>query len=279
MRRKIIIGLIFVIGLGIFSYPMVANMFSTSAHQTIMVDYQKTVDKLDEDTKTDIVKRGKEHNEKLNNEEMDFIDPFANGSEDSGNKSYYDALNIGESMGTLKIEEIKVDLPIYHGTSEAVLSKGVGHLENTSLPLGNNGEYSVLTAHRGLPSSKLFRDIDELEVGEEFSVQILDDLMIYKVFDRKVVLPDEIDWLIVDKDRSIVTLLSCEPYMINTHRLLVMGELISKEKVKEIDKIERTDKLKKQNNHIIYLFISILILLIGMMIFIFSKRHKKEEVV
>lgn len=275
MRRKVIIGLIFVIGLAIFSYPMIANMFSTSAHHIVIIDYQDTVDKLDEDKKTDIVRKGKEHNEKLNDEEMDFIDPFANGTDKSGNESYYDALNIGEAMGTLRVNKIKIDLPIYHGTNERVLSRGVGHLENTSLPLGNNGEYSVLTAHRGLPSSKLFRNIDKMNVGEKFTIQILDELMTYNIFDIDIVLPNETDWLKIDENKNIVTLLSCEPYMINTHRMLVKGELISKEKIKEIDKKEKTNK---SNEYIIYRVVGVVILLVAIMIIIVLRRRKKEEV-
>lgn len=280
MRRKIIIILTFVIGLGIFSYPILSNMFATSAHQAVTTDYQDAVNKLESYKKEDITKTGKKHNEKLNEEEMDFIDPFENGSDKSGNKSYYDALNIGESMGSIKVDEINIDLPIYHGTSEGVLSKGAGHLENTSLPLGNKGEHSVVTAHRGLPSSKLFRNVDKLDVGDEFTIQILDDLMNYEIYDIGIVEPDETEWLKTDDDRNLVTLLSCEPYMINTHRLLVKGELTGKEKIKDINKEEATVSSKNTvlsiEAKIILAIIAILLIIVVMTIIVFKKRNKEE---
>src|SRR5699024_7595716 len=150
-----------------------------------------------------------------------------------GNKSYYDALNIAPAIGSIEIPKIKAELPIFHGTSEDVLSRGVGHLENSSLPTGDPGSHSVFTAHRGLPSSKLFRNLDELTEGDEFYLQVLDETYTYQVFDVETGLPHETDWLKINDDEEIVTLLTCEPYMVNTHRMLVKGKRIPNNETQE----------------------------------------------
>lgn len=228
---------------------------------------------MDEIRKNEIIENSKNHNDELKEKEVEFIDPFDNASDQAGNKSYYNSLNVGETMGRLKIDSIGVDLPIYHGTSEDVLSQGVGHLENTSLPLGNEGEYSVVTAHRGLPSSKLFRHVDQLKVGETFSLQVLDELMTYEVYEVDIVLPNETDWIIPEEDKNLLTLLSCEPYMINTHRMLVKGELISKEPIKEEEKI-----VKKKNNYSYILYGSLIVIVVVLLsFFIWFKRRKDSK--
>lgn len=278
MKKKVAVIIVFLIGLGIFSYPIIADMFSTKAHQTILADYKKTTESLQEEEKAEIKRKATEHNKELEDKPMDFVDPFENGTENSGNKSYYSALNIGPAMGAVDIPSIGVNLPIYHGTSEEVLSQGVGHLENSSLPLGEKGTHSVLTAHRGLPSSKLFRNINDVAVGEEFKVQVLDDIMVYEVYDIDIVLPHETDWLQNEEDKSLVTLLSCEPYMINTHRMLVHGELIRTEKATDDDGV--AGKQKKQDSNL-FNFIIMGLALLGVFIMLYliikGKRRKQEE--
>ena len=137
-------------------------------------------------------------------------------------------------MGYLTIDKIKVELPIYHGTSAEVLSKAVGHLEGTSLPVGGTGTHSVLSAHRGLPSFRLFTDLDKLELGDTFVIQILDRTMTYQIDKITIVKPNQINDLKIDKDSDYVTLLTCTPYGINTHRLLVRGKRIENIENKKI---------------------------------------------
>lgn len=266
MKRKTLNILIFIIGLIIFSYPIISNKLSTTAHKKMITNYQYIINNLSTTEKSKILKKSFDHNQKLKNEPNEFIDPFKNGSKDSGNKSYYDALNLGKIMGIIIIDKINVELPIYHGTSAKILSKGAGHLENTSLPLGNNGDYSVITAHRGLPSAKLFRNIDELNINDEFKIQVLDEIMTYKIFDIEIVLPDETSWLQSKENKSIVTLLSCEPYMINTHRLLVKGELTGRNKISK--KITSKNITSKTNNYMTLIIVSLLILLVFIVIFL-----------
>ncbi|MFK4998275.1 class C sortase [Bacillus sp. N9] len=158
---------------------------------------------------------------------MNFVDPFAlDRPNEQSTTSYYDALNVGSTIGSVIIPEIKVEIPIYHGTSDDVLSKGAGHLENSSLPSSKLGTHSVITAHRGLPSSKLFRDLDKLTIGDQFYVRVLDETLAYEVESINIVLPHETDWLIMEEDQNKMTLLTCDPYMINSHRMLVTGHQV-----------------------------------------------------
>lgn len=273
MKQKYIVIVLFILGLAVFSYPTVANYFSTSAHQEILSTYEDNINQLDEIKKKEIIETSKKYNEELQEKELEYTDAFDNSIDQVVNKSYYNALNVGEVMGRLKIDSIHVDLPIYHGTSEEVLSQGAGHLENSSLPLGNKGEYSVITAHRGLPSSKLFRNVDKLKIGEEFSVQVLDELMTYKVYEVDIVLPDETDWIIPEADKNLLTLLSCEPYMVNTHRILVKGELTSKEKIKASDELVENES---NFSYIIYGFLLFLIVIVLFIIWYKKRRGNKK---
>lgn len=173
--------------------------------------------------------KAKEYNDSLTEAAIPIVDPF---SDDKGNHEevtatgYYNVLDIGETMGTIEIPSINVELPIYHGISDDVLSQGIGHMSNSSFPIGGLGSHTALTGHRGLPSSKLFRDLDKVEVNDLFYIRTLDETLAYQVDDIQIVLPSETNWLEMKEDKDYVTLITCEPYMINTHRLLVRGERI-----------------------------------------------------
>ena len=136
-------------------------------------------------------------------------------------------------IGYLTIDKIKVELPIYHSINEDVLNSSVGHLEGSSLPIGGNTTHSVLSAHRGLPSAKLFTELDKLEIGDTFKITVLDETLLYKVDKITIVKPNDRKELKIEKDKDYVTLLTCTPYGINTHRLLVRGVRIEKEIKKE----------------------------------------------
>ena len=137
-------------------------------------------------------------------------------------------------MGYLKIPKIRVTLPIYHGTEERVLQSGVGHVGNTSLPVGGDSTHSVLTGHRGLPSAELFTDLDQLEVGDVFFVKVMHETLAYEVDQILTVLPTQIDALKIEQGQDLMTLVTCTPYSVNTHRLLVRGHRIPyEEKIEE----------------------------------------------
>ncbi|TKH09685.1 class C sortase, partial [Bacillus wiedmannii] len=150
--------------------------------------------------------------------------PFS--EEKSNHQAYTDALNLGDVMGYIEISKINIKLPIYQGTSEEVLSRGVGHLDYSSLPVGGENTHTILTGHRGLPSAKLFTDLDKLSEGDRFYIHSLDKVLAYKVDQIKVVLPHETDDLQIVENKDYTTLITCTPYGVNTNRLLVRGERV-----------------------------------------------------
>src|SRR5690625_543844 len=206
--------------------------------------------------------------------EIDYVDPFSEDGQESSNqekKSYYDALNIGSVMGNISIPKKNAKLAIYHGKNEEVLTRGVSHLENSSLPSNKSGTHSVLTAHRGLPSSKLFRKLNKLTHGDTFTVQVLNEELTYEIHDIQVVLPHETDWLTMNDDENLMTLLTCEPYMINTHRMLVTGHLINSKVVANVEEVQLKDK---NNQILLYSVVFSIIVLFIMMGWIIRKRRK-----
>ncbi|WP_242280550.1 class C sortase [Bacillus cereus group sp. BfR-BA-01428] len=243
MKRNIIFGCIFLVGLSIFLYPTVSNWLATRAHYSEVSTYDKKVKELQREEIKRKEKEAKEYNEKLQHERQTVTDPFR--SDKSGNSSsYVDMLNVGEVMGYVEIPKINVKLPIYHGTSEDVLSRGVGHIENSSLPVGGKGTHSILTGHRGVPSAVLFTDLDKLKEEDVFYIHSLDKVLAYKVDQIKVVLPEETDDLTVAENEDYVTLITCTPYGVNTHRLLVRGHRVpydkkEKEEIKEVVGVDK----------------------------------------
>ncbi|HEK9101254.1 class C sortase [Bacillus pfraonensis] len=235
MKRNIIFGCIFLVGLSIFLYPTVSNWLATRAHYSQVSTYDKKVMALKKEEIERREREAKEYNEKLQKENQTVTDPFSENKNDDS-RSYVDVLNLGEVMGYVEIPKIDVKLPIYHGTSEAVLSRGIGHIEKSSLPVGGEGTHTILTGHRGLPSAVLFTDLDKLKESDVFYIHALDKVLAYKIDQVKVVLPNEIDDLAIVKEQDYATLITCTPYGVNTHRLLIRGHRVpydEKEKKKE----------------------------------------------
>lgn len=269
--RNVIIIVLFLLGLVVFFYPIVSDVIATREHHTVVNQYKNMMDSLDKEQIEKEKKKAKEHNEELINSPVHYVDPFSETTRNKAeNKSYYDALKVGPAMGSIEIPKLNIELPIYHGTSEEILSQGVGHLENSSFPIGKPGTHSVLTAHRGLPSAKLFRNLDDLTIGDQFFIQMLDEVFAYQVYRIEIVLPHETDWLQIDEEEDLVTLLTCEPYMINTHRLLVMGKRIPFKESIPLDHVQ-------EKNNSIYLY-SIPVLLFLIILIIIFQRKKKGRV-
>ena len=179
---------------------------------------------LTEEEKDTMLKKADTYNEKL----KDVNRPFLNYAEAGDYNSILDISGTG-IMGYVTIEKLGVELPIYHGTSEGVLQVAAGHLEGSSLPVGGEGTHSVLSAHRGLPSARLFTNLDKMEAGDTFTVTVLDRKLTYQVDQIKIVEPQEINDLTIEEGKDYCTLMTCTPYGINSHRLLVRGERISQE--------------------------------------------------
>ena len=218
--RVIFCVIIFITGLGIASYPFISNMVAQRHASQVVKDYETNVEEMDEEKIDAMKEAAKKYNEQLSN--VVSVDDENENNEQG--ESYADLLDIGESLGYITIPKIDVNLPIYNGTSQDVLSKGVGHMEQSSYPLGGESTHCVLTGHRGLPSAVLFTDLDKLEIGDEFYLHVLDEILAYKVDQIKVVEPNESGDLEIIDGKDYCTLVTCTPYAINSHRLLVRGE-------------------------------------------------------
>lgn len=218
--RVIFCVIIFITGLGIASYPFISNMVAQRHASQVVKDYETNVEEKDEEKIDAMKEAAKKYNEQLSN--VVSVDDENENNEQG--ESYADLLNIGEALGYITIPKIDVNLPIYNGTSQDVLSKGVGHMEQSSYPLGGESTHCVLTGHRGLPSAVLFTDLDKLEIGDEFYLHVLDEILAYKVDQIKVVEPNESGDLEIIDGKDYCTLVTCTPYAINSHRLLVRGE-------------------------------------------------------
>lgn len=217
-KTVIILTLGFLIGISVLLYPAFSNYWNAKTQSRAIVDYESVLEQLEPEDYSAIFQAAYDYNEALRT--VDF--PLMNYDEVP---DYYDTLKIeGTSiMGYVKIDKIGVELPVYHGTSDQVLNRGVGHLEGSSLPVGGESTHSVMSAHRGLPSAKLFTDLDRLELGDTFQVAVLDQILTYQVDQVKVITPREIDDLQIVEGKDYCTLFTCTPYGINTHRLLVRG--------------------------------------------------------
>ena len=215
--------LVFAAGAGIFLYPAVSNFLAERAQTNVIRSYQAAVDESNRQKLEEEWQKAEEYNENLAGDPVH--DPFVMGSGYVLPDNYEEVLNLNGDgvMGYLEIPRIDVELPIYHGTSEEVLEKGAGHLEATALPIGGKNRHPVISAHRGLPSAELFTRLDEMEIGDWFYLSVLDETLAYEVDKITVIEPEELEFLTPEENRDLLTLLTCTPYGVNTHRLLVRG--------------------------------------------------------
>ena len=220
-RSTIILISIFLVGLSVMLYPTVSDYINQKNQSRAVASYSEEVENLSDVDYQAYFDAADDYNRRL----AETPDAFYRPEEVSG---YTDTLDVSGTgiMGYITISKIGVELPIYHGTSDGVLQVAAGHLEGSSLPVGGAGTHAVISAHRGLPSAKLFTNLDELEVGDTFTITVLDRVLTYEVDQISIVLPTETDLLQPVEGKDYVTLMTCTPYGINTHRLLVRGKRI-----------------------------------------------------
>ena len=220
-RSNIILILIFLVGLSVMLYPTVSDYVNQKNQSRAVASYSEEVENLSDVDYQAYFDAADDYNRRL----AETPDAFYRPEEVSG---YTDTLDVSGTgiMGYITISKIGVELPVYHGTSDGVLQVAAGHLEGSSLPVGGAGTHAVISAHRGLPSAKLFTNLDELEVGDTFTLTVLDRVLTYEVDQISIVLPTETDLLQPVEGKDYVTLMTCTPYGINTHRLLVRGKRI-----------------------------------------------------
>ena len=242
MKNKILpilASVILIAALGIAMYPTVSQWVNNLLSESAIMQYNDTVDTLSAENKAAQFAEAEEYNRGLNEVVSDSFSSEAF----AGDERYNGILNITEDgqIGTINIPSIDCRLPIYHGSSEDMLSKGAVHLAGTAFPIGGNSARSVISAHTAFPGKIFFDRLSEVEIGETFSVTVLGDTFYYKVTEINIVLPDEVEYLQPVKDKDLITLVTCTPYALNTHRLLVTGErdMTSKAELSEPETVQR----------------------------------------
>ena len=219
--RKIMLILTvgFLIGISLLLYPSFSEYWNSKTQSRAITDYETVLEYMEPEDYSAIFQQAYDYNQQLYEAQ---INPLLYPDHVPG---YWDTLNVTDfgMIGYLKIDRIDVELPIYHGTSEEILNYGVGHLVGSSLPVGGESTHSVMSAHRGLPSAKLFTELDRVELGDTFQITVLDQILTYQVDQIKIINPNEIDDLQIEEGKDYCTLFTCTPYGINTHRLLVRG--------------------------------------------------------
>lgn len=231
MKRKLAIFgiiLIFVAGIGTMSYPLVSSVINNIESRSHVEEYSKTTKQMSSEETLEMLSQAEEYNHSLTNNVI-ITDPFDEKAYKKIGANYENALNVDGNglIGYIDIPKINVYLPIYHGTTDKILAKGAGHLQNTSLPVGGKSTHSVISAHTAYPGETFFDYLTDMQEGDEFYVHVLDRVLKYEVDNIKVVLPEETDDLRVIRGEDYVTLLTCTPYSINTHRLLVRGKRVA----------------------------------------------------
>lgn len=277
MKKKhistIIIALIFLAGLGSLLYPTVSNLWNRAHQSRAIATYTKQVEKLDDSQNKEMLKAARKYNKSL----LKKSDHWKLSKKDK--KKYESLLDVSGTgiMGYIEVPKIDCSLPIYHGTDEGALQIAIGHLEGSSLPVGGKSTHCVLSGHRGLPSARLFTDLDQMEEGDIFILNILGRKLAYEVDQIKVVLPEEMSDLEIEEGKDLCTLVTCTPYGINTHRLLVRGHR-TKYVEKKVEEEQKKVQTKKTD---IRLMIAggtgVLILLIIIIVIVIKRRRKRRN--
>ncbi len=269
---NIIFGLIFIVGICIFLYPSVSNYINSKHQSRAVANYDEAIANLSEEDYSAFWAAANAFNEKLAAAQTDsFL--MLDGELKA---EYYEAMDPTGTgiIGTIEIENIGVNLPIYHGTEESVLQVGIGHLEGSSLPTGKDSTHVILSGHRGLPSAKLFTDLDQMIVGDTFLLHIMDQTFAYQVDSVNIVLPEDTGGLGVYDGEEYVTLITCTPYGVNTHRLLVRAKRVDyNEETRLIVPADAT----RYSPLLVAPFIGGPMLLILFIIFLFMTRKPKEK--
>ncbi len=263
-----ILLLVFFVGLSVMLYPTLSNYWNSRTQSQAIVDYQKMLDSIPEEDYTKLFAEADKYNRELADLNFPLLDY-------NKVKNYYNILDICKTgmMGYLTIDAIGLELPVYHGTSNDVLSHAVGHLQGTSIPVGGKSTHSVVSAHRGLPTATLFTNLDHLEIGDIFHFTILDRTITYQVDQIKTVDPTDTTELHIESEKDKCTLLTCTPYGVNSHRLLVRGSRIE---TKEQKTIYVTSDAHQIEPMIVTPIVALPILLTLMIIVLF-KPVKKDD--
>lgn len=288
MKRKlsgILFGLLFLVGFGILAYPTVSNQWNTYRQSRLISNYEQVVSDMQPEDYTKEWEAAREFDSTLVQNNI-YGDVFGSDDVELKDTDYWKVLNVAGDgvMGYLSIPKINIKLAIYHGTAEDVLQTGIGHMNGTSLPIGGESTHSVLAAHRGLPAARLFTDIDQLQQGDMFYIHVLDETLAYQV-DQILDMVDKDDHETLEEALQIqdgedqVTLFTCTPYGVNSHRLLVRGTRVPYNGEEEVESTPVDSMLRAiQNYYMLYLILGLAVTLLVILImkFLFDRKNKKK---
>ena len=275
----IVIILIFLAGLSLLLYPFIANEWNTYRQKQLISSYESVV--ADREAAGEIDYEAERQAAVAYNDALVpsiLPDSFAvAAASDEPDPEYMAVLNIAGDgvMGIVEIPKIDISLPIYHTTTEEVLEKAAGHLEGSSLPVGGESTHAVITAHRGLPSAALFTDLDRLEEGDHFLLHVLDETLSYEVDQILTVEPDETDALAVEEGEDLVTLITCTPYGVNTHRLMVRGHRVPYVPEEVADESVPLSQMSLHTNYLLWVVVGLAVT--GAFILFLYMKDKKSR--
>lgn len=286
MKKKIpgiLFGLLFLIGFGILVYPTVADQWNTYRQNRLISSYEDTVEEMEPEDFTREWEAARSFNATIPQNNI-YGDVFGEDGKEAENTAYWQVLNIAGDgvMGYLSIPKIDVKLSIYHGTSDEVLQTGIGHLDGTALPIGGESTHSVLAAHRGLPSARLFTDVDQLQEGDKFYIHVLDKVLAYQV-DQILDMVDKDDHetleaaLQTEEGKDYVTLFTCTPYGVNSHRLLVRGVRVPYNGEEDVEPTAAESMLQSiQDYYMLYLILGLAVTFLVILLLRFLMKPKRQ---
>lgn len=277
-KIKIAFAIVMMIsGMGIIAYPFISNKLAEKNASVAIQEYQNTVDEMDQEKLDAAKEAASKYNEQLSNVLLE------DASEENDTAvSYVDMLGLGDGIGYITIPKIDVNLPIYEGTNDDVLSNGIGHMSQSSFPVGGESTHCVLTGHRGMPGAVLFTNLDQLQVGDYFFLHVLDEILAYQVDQIKVVEPEETSDLEIIPGEDYCTLITCTPYAVNTHRLLVRGvraEYSENESRVQYQELQTGTLIQRMVDAWQWIVVSLTVVLGGeaLLLFLIIKRRKRKE--
>ena len=285
-KRKILnilFGLMFLIGFGILVYPTIADQWNTYRQSRLINNYKDVIAEMEPEDFTREWEAARSFNATIPQNNI-YGDVFGEDGKEAENTAYWQVLNIAGDgvMGYLSIPKIDVKLSIYHGTSDEVLQTGIGHLDGTALPIGGESTHSVLAAHRGLPSARLFTDVDQLQEGDKFYIHVLDEVLAYQV-DQILDMVDKDDHetleaaLQTEEGKDYVTLFTCTPYGVNSHRLLVRGVRVPYNGEEDVEPTAAESMLQSiQDYYMLYLILGLAVTFLVILLLRFLMKPKRQ---
>ncbi len=271
-RTTVLLVIVFMVGLSLILYPTISNYWNTRHASTLIADYDQAVDLMDDNTRLEMLEKAREYNHSL----TPGTAAYRISSEQQ--KIYNNILNIGGTgvMGYVEIPAISVSLPIYHGTDPEILQIAVGHLDWTSLPVGGKGTHAVLSGHRGLPRARLFTDLDDLQIGDIFLIRVLNETLTYEVDQIVTREPQQTDDLKIVSGKDYCTLVTCTPYGVNSHRLLVRGHRIETTLQNKL-RVTADAVTISENQVALVLGIALLILLVLIFVLLPYRKRRTDD--